>query len=60
MYWKYEIDPASFQTELELELLANIDMLQTVEIGVRSGMWHAIHRYTKTNNRCMKEYDKDK
>ena len=29
-----------------------------VEKGLRGGICHVIHRYSKTNNKCMKNYDK--
>ena len=35
-------------------------MLLMVEKGIRSGICHAIHRYTKANNTYMKNYDKNK
>ena len=31
-----------------------------VEKGIRGGICHAIHRYAKANNRCIKNYDKNK
>ena len=40
-------------TEVKLELLM-------VEKGIRGGICHAIHRYVKVNNKCMKDYDKKK
>ena len=46
------------KTEVELELLTNIDMLLMVEKRIRSGICHAIHKYAKANNRYMKNYDK--
>ena len=67
----YELDPAHFlsapglawqcclkKTEVELELLTNIDMLLMVEKGIRAGICDAIHRYAKANNKYMKNYDK--
>ena len=35
-------------------------MLLMVEKGIRWGMFHAIHRYAKANNKYIKDYDKDK
>ena len=35
-------------------------MLLIVEKGIRGGICHAIHRYTKVNNKYMKNYDKNK
>ena len=67
----YELDPAHFlsepglswqaclkKTEVELELLTDIDMLLMVEKAIRGGICHAIHRYAKTNNKYMRNYDK--
>ena len=31
-----------------------------VEEGIRGGLCHAIHRHAKTNNKYMKNYDKNK
>ena len=45
------------KTEVELELLADADMLLMVEKGIRGGICHAIHRYKKANNKYMNEYD---
>ena len=68
----YELDPANFlsapglaqqaclkKTEVELELLTNIDMLLMVAKGIRGGICHAIHRYAKANSKYMKNYDKN-
>ena len=35
-------------------------MLLMVKKGIRGGTCHAIHRYTKANNKYMKNYDKNK
>ena len=69
----YELDPAHFislpglawqaclkKTGVELELLADYDMLLMIEEGIRGGICHAVHRYAKTNNEYMKNYDKSK
>ena len=34
-------------------------MLLMVEKGTRGGIYQAIHRYAKVNNKYMKNYDKD-
>ena len=48
------------KTEVKLELLTDIDMLLMVGKGIRGGICHAIHRCAKTNNKYMKDYDKNK
>ena len=66
----YELDPANFftapglawraylkKTGVKLELLTDFNMLLMVEVGIRGGMCHAIHRYAKANNKYMKNYD---
>ena len=68
----YELDPANFlsiprlawraclkKTEIKLCLLNDINMLLTVEKGIRGGICHAVHRYAKANNKYMKYYNKN-
>ena len=68
-----ELDPAKFlsapglawqaalkKTKVKLDLLTDIDMLLMVEKGKRGGICHSINRYTKANNKYMKDYDKNK
>ena len=60
---EYKLDPAHFlslkKTNIELELLTDYDMLLMVEEGIRGGICHSIHRYTKANNKYMKSYYND-
>ena len=35
-------------------------MLVTVEKGIRSGICHAIHMYSKPNNKYIKDYNNTK
>ena len=50
----------SKKVNVKLELLTDYDMLLLVEEGIRGGICHAIHRHAKANNKCMKNYDKNK
>ena len=69
----YHLDPVKFlsgpglawratfkKTEVKLELLTDINMLLMVEKGVRRGICHAIHWNAKANNKCTKDYYKNK
>ena len=48
------------KTEVKLDLLTDIDMLLMVEKGIRREICNSIYRYSKTNNKYMKDYDKNK
>ena len=43
------------KTGVELELLADNDMLMMVQKGVRGGICHAIYRYAKANNKYIRK-----
>ena len=46
-------------TEVELELLTDIDMLLIVQKGIWGGISRTIHKFAKANNKYMKNYDKN-
>ena len=47
-------------TEIELELIINIDMHLFIEKGMRGGISYTAKRYSKANNKYMKDYDNTK
>ena len=68
----YDLDPTNFLTatgsawqaclkesKIELELISDIDMLLMVENGIRGRICQTTHRYAKSNNKYMKNYDKN-
>ena len=48
------------KTGVKLELLTDYDMLLMIEEGIRGRIYHAVHRYSKANNKYMKNFDKSK
>ena len=47
------------KTKIKINLLTDTDMLLMVEKGIRVGIFYVIYQYAKTNNKCMKYYDKN-
>ena len=43
-----------------IDLLTDINILLMVGKDIRGGICHEIHWYGKTNNKPMKDYDKNK
>ena len=48
------------KSKVKLDLLIDINMLITVEKGIREGICHSIYRYAKANDKYMKDHDKKK
>ena len=68
----YQLDPAYFvsapglawqaclkKTNVNLELLRDINMLLMIEKGIRGGICQSIHRRATANNKYMKDYDEN-
>ena len=69
---KYELDPIYFVSALglawqaclkkagvKLDLITDYDMMLMIEKEIRGGICQATHRYTKANNKYMKNYHKN-
>ena len=48
------------KTKEKLDILTDIDMLLMVVKGISGGIYHAIYRYAKANNKYMRDYVKKK
>lgn len=69
----YKLDPAWYyaapvlswdallkSTDVELDLLSDVDMLLFFERSIRGGVSMISHRYAEANNKYMKDYDNKK
>ena len=48
------------KTDVELDFLTDIDKLLMVDEGIRGGIRQVSQRYSKANNKYMKDFDKSK
>ena len=48
------------KTQVELDLITDIDMLLMIGKDIRGAICNATHHYAKANNNYMRDYDKNK
>ena len=59
--WSWISTTNSFiNTKVKLHLLTDSDILSMVEKSIRGGICYSIYWYAKANNKCMKDYHKNK
>ena len=46
-------------TNIELELMTNVDMFQFIKKGMRRGVSHIANRCGQTNNKYIEEHDEN-
>ena len=51
---------SGLRKKANLYFLTNIDLFLLVKEAITDGIYHAIHRYAKANNKYTKYYDKNK
>ena len=47
-------------TDINLELITDINIYQMIETGLRGGVSYIANRYSKPNNKYLSDYDKNK
>jgi len=46
-------------TNIQLQLLTDIDMYRFIQSSIRGGLVQYCHRYTKANNKYLSDYDSE-